>query len=193
MGPVTAPAGTCAEIDVSSVKVNAPGVPANLTAVVPVKLRPVTITVSPAAPLVGSNPVMTGAGGGGPVGIGNGVAVAALASRARPRFLEPRQEAEVVVLGSVGHPCDDVRPDHRSHDVSAAVRRVLGRLVEGDDHRRTKRQERGTICESHASPSRMIWSLLPGHFPVADDPCMLWQLSGTTNEKSGRGFGNVVG
>ena len=79
IGPVTAPAGTAAEIDVSSITMKDAAVPAKRTAVVPVRLTPVIVTSSCEAPLRGSKLSTTGAEGGGPVGIGNGRAVAAAA------------------------------------------------------------------------------------------------------------------
>ncbi len=59
--PVVAPIGTVALIEVPDtiLKVIA-GVPLKLTAVVPPKFVPVSVTVAPIAPLVGVNDVMVG-------------------------------------------------------------------------------------------------------------------------------------
>jgi hypothetical protein len=59
--PVVAPTGTVAVIFVEEFTVNVADVPLNLTAVAPVKLVPVIVTVAPTGPLVGEKDVMCGA------------------------------------------------------------------------------------------------------------------------------------
>jgi len=62
-GPVVAPAGTIAVIDVAETTVNVvDGVVLNVTAVAPRKLVPVMVTVVPTVPDVGVNLVTVGAG-----------------------------------------------------------------------------------------------------------------------------------
>src|SRR5689334_8432083 len=58
MGPVTDPAGTFAVIDVSETNVKLALVPLNFTAVAPVKLEPVIVTLVPTSPLVGEKLVI---------------------------------------------------------------------------------------------------------------------------------------
>jgi hypothetical protein len=62
MAPVEAPVGTVAVIWVAELTVNVAVVPANRTAVAPVKFVPVMTTEVPGAPLVGEKPVTVGAG-----------------------------------------------------------------------------------------------------------------------------------
>ena len=61
IGPVVAPVGTVAVILVLEFTVKLAATPAKLTAVVPVKLPPVMVTVVPAGPLVGEKEVIEGA------------------------------------------------------------------------------------------------------------------------------------
>src|SRR5439155_12941122 len=61
MGPVVAPAGTVAAIEVGEVTVKLTAlVPLNFTAVVPVKAVPLIVTVLPTGPLVGVKLVIVG-------------------------------------------------------------------------------------------------------------------------------------
>jgi len=63
MGPVLAPAGTVAMIDVAETTLNeVAGVLLNATAVTPSRLVPLMVTVVPTAPVVGVNLVTVGAG-----------------------------------------------------------------------------------------------------------------------------------
>ena len=67
MGPLVAPAGTVAVIEVSDTKVKAvAAVPSNLTlppvTTAPVKPVPVRVTEEPIAPLAGAKPVSVGTG-----------------------------------------------------------------------------------------------------------------------------------
>ena len=59
-GPVVAPAGTVVWIAVSDVTVNVALTPLNATAVAPLKLVPLTVTLIPTAPLVGAKLVIFG-------------------------------------------------------------------------------------------------------------------------------------
>ena len=59
-GPVVAPAGTVVWIAVSDVTVNVALTPLNATAVAPVKLVPLTVTLIPTAPPVGAKLVIFG-------------------------------------------------------------------------------------------------------------------------------------
>ena len=61
-GPDVAPAGTVAVIWLSLSTENAAAVPLNFTAVAPVRLLPVMVTLAPTCPLVGVNDVSVGAG-----------------------------------------------------------------------------------------------------------------------------------
>src|SRR5262245_14498800 len=61
MGPVVAPGGTDALIDVAETTVKLAAVPLNFTAVVLVKSVPVTLTCAPSAPEAGEKPVTVGA------------------------------------------------------------------------------------------------------------------------------------
>jgi hypothetical protein len=63
MGPVVAPLGTVAEIEVEEVTVKLALVPLNRTAVAPVKFVPLIVTLVPTGPLVGEKLVIVGAGG----------------------------------------------------------------------------------------------------------------------------------
>lgn len=65
IGPVLAPLGTVALIDVSEMTEYVATTPLNVTAVAPVKCVPVIDTVAPAAPLVGVKDEIVGATGGG--------------------------------------------------------------------------------------------------------------------------------
>src|SRR5437660_631130 len=60
--PLDAPVGTVAVICVSLVTPKLTGVPLNLTALAPLRLLPVRMTLAPAGPLVGLNDVSVGAG-----------------------------------------------------------------------------------------------------------------------------------
>ncbi len=59
-GPVVAPVGTVAWIDVAVVTVNVAEVPLNVTAVAPVKFVPLIVTLVPTSPLVGEKVVIVG-------------------------------------------------------------------------------------------------------------------------------------
>src|SRR5438093_6263234 len=61
-GPVVAPLGTVAEIEVEEVAVKLALVPLNRTAEAPVKFVPVIVTGVPTGPLVGAKLVIVGAG-----------------------------------------------------------------------------------------------------------------------------------
>src|SRR2546422_202810 len=61
-GPVVAPLGTVAAIEVEEVTVKLALVPLNRTAVAPVKFVPVIVTGVPTGPLVGAKLVIVGAG-----------------------------------------------------------------------------------------------------------------------------------
>src|SRR6185369_4969581 len=61
IGPVVAPAGTTAAISCGETSVNTALTPLNRTAVAPVKLVPLIVTLVPAAPLDGVNPLICGA------------------------------------------------------------------------------------------------------------------------------------
>src|SRR5438132_10221555 len=63
IGPVDAPAGTVAVIRVSLLTPKVAVVPLNFTAVAPLRLLPVMVTLVPTGPLVGANEVRAGAGG----------------------------------------------------------------------------------------------------------------------------------
>jgi hypothetical protein len=67
IGPVLAPLGTVALIDVSVVTENVAVAPLNVTLLAPVRCVPVIDTVVPAGPLVGVNDEIVGAAGGGGV------------------------------------------------------------------------------------------------------------------------------
>jgi len=67
IGPVLAPLGTVAVMDVSEVTENVAATPLNVTVMAPVKCAPVIDTVAPAAPLVGVKDEIVGATGGGVV------------------------------------------------------------------------------------------------------------------------------
>src|SRR5438093_3212745 len=60
IGPVVAPAGTVAVIAVAEFTVNRRAVPMNRTALAPVKLVPLIVTLVPTGPLVGVKLVMVG-------------------------------------------------------------------------------------------------------------------------------------
>src|SRR5207302_1782813 len=60
MGPVVAPAGTVAWIAVAEFTVNVAPIPLNRTAVAPVKLLPLIVTLNPTGPLAGVKPVIVG-------------------------------------------------------------------------------------------------------------------------------------
>ena len=60
--PVVAPAGTVAVIWVSLFTAKAAVVPLNFTAVAPLRLLPVMVTLVPTGPLVGANELRVGAG-----------------------------------------------------------------------------------------------------------------------------------
>jgi hypothetical protein len=62
IGPVVAPAGAVACIVVSEVTVKLAALPLNVTAVAPVKLVPLIVTLVPTRPFVGVKLVMIGAG-----------------------------------------------------------------------------------------------------------------------------------
>jgi hypothetical protein len=66
-GPVVAPLGNVAVICVLELTVNDAEAPLNPTAVAPLKFVPLMVTLVPAAPLVGENELIVGAGGGAPV------------------------------------------------------------------------------------------------------------------------------
>jgi len=68
IGPVLAPSGTVAVIDVSVIEDGVAGVPLNVTVVAPVKCVPVIDTLVPTGPLVGVNDEIVGAAGGGGLG-----------------------------------------------------------------------------------------------------------------------------
>jgi hypothetical protein len=59
-GPVVAPAGTVAWIAVAEFTVKLALTPLNATAVAPVKLVPLIVTLVPTGPLVGVKPVIVG-------------------------------------------------------------------------------------------------------------------------------------
>src|SRR2546428_13120435 len=61
IGPVVAPLGTVAEIEVAEFTVKLALVPLNRTAVAPVKFVPLIVTVVPTGPLVGVKLVIVGA------------------------------------------------------------------------------------------------------------------------------------
>ena len=61
---MVAVAGTFAVIAVAEFTVKLPLTPLNVTAVVPVKLVPLIVTLVPAGPLVGVKVVIVGGGGG---------------------------------------------------------------------------------------------------------------------------------
>jgi hypothetical protein len=61
IGPVVAPPGTVAEIDVAELTVKLALVPLKVTAVVPVKFVPLIVTLVPTVPLVGEKFVIVGA------------------------------------------------------------------------------------------------------------------------------------
>jgi hypothetical protein len=63
IGPVEAPVGTVAVIDVADATAKVAATPLKLTAVAPVKFVPVTVTEVPAGPLDGANDVIVGAAG----------------------------------------------------------------------------------------------------------------------------------
>src|SRR6266478_49866 len=58
--PVVGPAGTVAWIEVAELTVKVALTPLNATAVVPVKLVPLMVTLVPTGPLAGVKPVMVG-------------------------------------------------------------------------------------------------------------------------------------
>ena len=60
IGPVVAPLGTVALICVPESTENAAAVPLNVTAVAPVKLVPLIVTLVPTGPLVGVKPLIEG-------------------------------------------------------------------------------------------------------------------------------------
>src|SRR5882672_12117288 len=60
-GPLVAPAGTVAWMAVSEVTAKLALTPLNATAVAPVKLEPVIVTLVPTGPLVGEKPAIAGA------------------------------------------------------------------------------------------------------------------------------------
>ena len=60
-GPVVAPLGTVAEIEVAELTVKLALVPLNVTAVAPVKFVPLIVTPVPTGPLVGEKLVIVGA------------------------------------------------------------------------------------------------------------------------------------
>ena len=60
-GPVVAPTGTVAEIEVEEITVKLALTPLNVTAVAPVKFVPLSITLVPTGPLVGAKLVIVGA------------------------------------------------------------------------------------------------------------------------------------
>jgi len=62
MGPLVAPAGTVAVIEIAEFTLKVALVPLNLTAVAPVKLVPVMLTDVPTGPLRGVKPVIVGPG-----------------------------------------------------------------------------------------------------------------------------------
>jgi hypothetical protein len=62
IGPLLAPAGTVAVICEFELTVNVVAVPPNETAVVPVRLLPLIVTLVPVGPLVGVKPLIEGAG-----------------------------------------------------------------------------------------------------------------------------------
>ena len=62
IGPLEAPAGTVAVIWLSLLTEKAAVVPLNFTAVAPLRLLPLRVTLVPAGPLVGANDVSVGAG-----------------------------------------------------------------------------------------------------------------------------------
>src|SRR5437016_9382182 len=72
MGPVVAPAGTVAVIEVPETTVKVAVVPLKATAIAPVKPLPVTVTTVPARPLTGLKPVIAGAGAGAGAGAAAG-------------------------------------------------------------------------------------------------------------------------
>src|SRR2546422_8391148 len=61
MGPLVAPLGTVAEIEVAEFTVKLALAPLNVTAVAPVKAVPLIVTVFPTCPLVGEKLVNVGA------------------------------------------------------------------------------------------------------------------------------------
>src|SRR5207244_2226465 len=62
IGPVVAPAGTSARIEVAESTMKPALTVLKVTAVAPVKLVPVIVTIVPAGPLVGEKLVIVGAG-----------------------------------------------------------------------------------------------------------------------------------
>src|SRR5258706_4068777 len=60
IGPVVAPAGTVAVIEVAELTVKVAPTPLTVTALAPVKLVPVIVTLVPTGPLVGAKLVMVG-------------------------------------------------------------------------------------------------------------------------------------
>ena len=60
IGPVVAPAGTVAEIDVDELTVKLAVTPLKRTADAPVKFVPLMVTLVPRPPLVGENSLMVG-------------------------------------------------------------------------------------------------------------------------------------
>ena len=60
IGPVVAPAGTVAWIDVGEFTMNVEPMPLNRTAVAPMKLLPLIVTLNPTGPLAGVKPVIVG-------------------------------------------------------------------------------------------------------------------------------------
>jgi len=61
--PLVVPVGTVAVIDVAETTLKLlASIPLNLTAVIPEKLVPVIVTITPAGPLVGVKPVIVGCG-----------------------------------------------------------------------------------------------------------------------------------
>ena len=62
IGPVVAPIGTVASIEMAEVTVKLALTPLNITAVAPVKFVPLSVTLLPTGPLVGVKLVIVGAG-----------------------------------------------------------------------------------------------------------------------------------